>query len=329
MSERDDRVRLQRPSPMRKIRLLLTVLVSALAIGLVWLGGSEAVPGSSTFWLARPEALDELRRTAGSNGPQEVRVGIIGRTELPYWFNTAWGGFRPERRVFITLQLIYPDGHVMIDAPFGAETQRAILGDDAPFDANEFSRMQQALAIAKSIFISHVHRDHLGGLVDSPDPQALLSRTHVTPEQKAGFRRKGEVELRDPSTLGFDVADFDVLNNVHDFPRLEKFAPGLVAIKTPGHTPGHLMFFIRDASGREMLYVGDLVWSYRNIETGRSRPRAVARLYLGEDSTAVADQLRAVIIFANAHPEVEIVVAHDADRLERQLTSGVLIAGLR
>jgi glyoxylase-like metal-dependent hydrolase (beta-lactamase superfamily II) len=137
------------------------------------------------------------------------------------------------------------------------------------------------------------------------------------------------VELRDPSTLGFDVTDFDELKNVRDFPRLEQFAPGLVAIKTPGHTPGHLMFFIHTADGREILYVGDLVWSYRNIETGRSRPRAVARLYLGEDSTAVADQLRAVMTFATAHPDVEIVVSHDADRLEHQLATGVLIAGLR
>jgi glyoxylase-like metal-dependent hydrolase (beta-lactamase superfamily II) len=314
---------------MLKMRRLLTIVVPTLAISLWWLGGSEPVPTSSTFWLARPEALDELRRTAGNAGPQEVRVGIIGRTQLPCWFNTAWGGFRPERRVFITLQLVYPDGHAMIDAPFGAETQRAILGDDAPFDSSEYSRMQQALASAKSIFISHVHRDHLGGLVDSPNPRALLSRTQVTPEQKAGFRRKGEVELRDPSTLGFDVTDFDELKNVRDFPRLEQFAPGLVAIKTPGHTPGHLMFFIHTADGREILYVGDLVWSYRNIETGRSRPRAVARLYLGEDSTAVADQLRAVMTFATAHPDVEIVVSHDADRLEHQLATGVLIAGLR
>jgi glyoxylase-like metal-dependent hydrolase (beta-lactamase superfamily II) len=248
---------------------------------------------------------------------------------MPRWFNTAWGGFGPERRVFITVQLVYADGHVMIDAPFGRETQRALLGDDAPFDADAFARMQRALASAKSIFITHVHRDHLGGLVDSPDPRALLARTEVTVEQKAGFRRKGEVELRDPSTLGFDVANFDDLQRLEDFPRLQRVAAGLVAVKTPGHTPGHRVFFIRTAGGREILYVGDLVWSYRNVETGRSRPRAVAEYFLGEDTALVADELRALMTFAAAHPEVEILVSHDADRLERQIAKGVVQAGLR
>jgi glyoxylase-like metal-dependent hydrolase (beta-lactamase superfamily II) len=95
--------------------------------------------------------------------------------------NTAWGGLGREHRVFITLQLVYPNGHVMIDAPFGAETQREVVGDSATgFDAEQFGRMQSALATAQTIFISHVHRDHLGGLVDAADPAALLARTAVS-----------------------------------------------------------------------------------------------------------------------------------------------------
>ena len=80
--------------------------------------------------------------------------------------------------------------------------------------------MERALATAKSIFISHVHRDHLGGLVDSGDPLSMLARTEVTPEQKAGLRRKGEVEPGDPSTLGFDVESFDGVKRVLEFSRL-------------------------------------------------------------------------------------------------------------
>jgi len=306
--------------------LLLLFVAAALAIG--WLGSSVSVPETSTFWLARPAALDELRSAAGETGPREIRVGIIGRRDVPRWFNTAWGGLAAERRVFITLQLLYADGHVMIDAPFGPDTHRELAGEDAPFDADEFARMQRTLATARSILISHVHRDHVGGLVDSRDPRSLLSRTEVTPEQRAGLRRKGEVEPGDPSTLGFDVEDFDDLRRVREVSRFAQVAPGVVAIATPGHTPGHLLYFIRTADGRELLYVGDLVWSHRNIEVGRSRPRAIAEYFLDEDTAAVANQLRGLMTFAQRHPEVEILVSHDAERLERQIAEGVLQAGL-
>ena len=316
-------------SAMRIVGRLLLVLVALLGAALWWLSSSVPVPETSSFWLARADALDELRRTATGTGPAEVRVGIVGRTEMPASFNTAWSGFAPEPRVFVTLQLVYPDRHVMIDAPFGAATQREILGDDAPFDAEQFARMQQALASADTIFVSHVHRDHVGGLADAPDPRALLARTVVTPEQKAGLRRKGEVEPGDPATLGFDVPDFDGLKQVLAIDRLAPVAPGVVAIATPGHTPGHLLFYVRTANGREILYVGDLAWSFRNLEVARSRPRAIAEYFLHEDAPAVADQLRALITFAELNPEVTILVSHDAEHLERQIDLGVVEEGLR
>jgi glyoxylase-like metal-dependent hydrolase (beta-lactamase superfamily II) len=312
------------------LRRALLALIALVGIAVWWLGSSVPVPESSGFWLAQPDAIDQLRRAATGTGPREVRVGIVGRTDFPAWLNTAWGGFDREPRVFITLQLLYADGsHVMIDAPFGQATMQAILGDGAKFDADQFARMQSALASAQSIFLTHLHRDHVGGLVDAPDPGALLIRTALTSEQKAELRRKGDVKTSDPSTLGFDVPSFDGIRVLPAFDRFAGVAPGVVAVKTPGHTPSHLVFYIRTAGGREMLYVGDLVWSFRNLETGRSRPRAISQYYLREDAPAVADELRALITFAELNPEVEILVSHDADRLERQSDLGVIEEGLQ
>jgi glyoxylase-like metal-dependent hydrolase (beta-lactamase superfamily II) len=315
-------------STLRNVFSAVGIGLVVLGVGLAWMGSSVSLPDKSRFGLGEPGALQTLREAAVREGPQDVRVGVVGRTEFPAWFNTAWAGFGPERRVFIGLQLRYPSRHVIIDAPFGPETHHALLGPDAPFDEVEWERLQRALASADRILITHVHRDHLGGIADAVDPRDLLSRTHVTPEQKAGFRRRDEIELEDSRTLGFPVDDFEGLT-VHRFDRLTELAPGVVAIRSHGHTPGHLIYYIRTAEGRELLYVGDLVWSYRNLTFGRSRPRAVAQYFLGEDAEAVADQLRALIRFAEANPEVAILVSHDADRLDRQVADGVVASGLR
>ena len=125
------------------------------------------------------------------------------------------------------------------------------------------------------------------------------------------------------------VPDFDGLKHVLAIDRLAPVAPGVVAIATPGHTPGHLLFYVRTADGREILYVGDLAWSFRNLEVARSRPRAIAEYFLHEDAPAVADQLRALITFAELNPEVTILVSHDAEHLERQIDLGVVEEGLR
>ncbi len=313
----------------RRLALSAAGLVLAvLGAGLFWMGSSVSLPERSGFWLGEPGALEILRGVAVGAGPEEVRVGVVGRTEFPASFNTAWSGFSPERRVFISVQLRYPSGHVMIDAPFGPDTHRALLGPDAPFDQTEWERLQHALATADRILITHVHRDHLGGLADGVNPRSLLSRTHITEEQKAGLRRRGEIELEDPSTLGFPVENFEAVT-VHRFERTKELAPGVVAIRSHGHTPGHLLYYIRTAEGREILYVGDLVWSYRNLTLERSRPRVVAQYFLHEDVRAIAEQLRGLIRFARRNPDVAVLVSHDATLLEQQVADGVLASGLR
>jgi hypothetical protein len=60
-------------------------LLTLAVVAIWWLGSSVAVPETSKFWLAGPDALKELRRTAGDTGPRKVRVGIIGRAEVPRW----------------------------------------------------------------------------------------------------------------------------------------------------------------------------------------------------------------------------------------------------
>ena len=85
-------------STRRNVFFAIGLVLVILGIGLAWMGSSEPLPDESRFWLGEPGALETLRSAAAGVGPEEVRVGVVGRTEVPAWFNTAWAGFAAERR---------------------------------------------------------------------------------------------------------------------------------------------------------------------------------------------------------------------------------------
>ena len=106
-------------------------------------------------------------------------------------------------------------------------------------------------------------------------------------------------------------------------------APGVVLLKAPGHSPGSQIVFIQLAAGKEFLFIGDIGWSQRNVETGKGRPRALSAFMLREDRDAVFGQLAAIAALHQAEPEIAIIPGHDAGVIERLVGDGTMVAGFK
>jgi len=107
------------------------------------------------------------------------------------------------------------------------------------------------------IFISHVHGDHVGGLVSEEGKLAFPNATiHIS-----------KPEWKFLSGLGADkaknvgVSNYDALVAAMK-PKVDAFKPGAVtAVDIQGHTPGHSGYKI--TSGQDsILYVGDAMHHY-------------------------------------------------------------------
>ena len=142
------------------------------------------------------------------------------------------------------------------------EAGRAVLVDPGFHDAGGLALLDGALAAAgldriDAVWLTHAHRDHREGLGD------LLARwpgltVVVHPAEAARLGVDASVEpVADGATLDVGSRRVDVLH-------------------TPGHSPGHLAFAVRDVG---WMLVGDLLAGHGSVWVGA--PEGDMRAYLG------------------------------------------------
>jgi N-acyl homoserine lactone hydrolase len=206
--------------------------------------------------------------------------------------------------------IVYDDGWVLIDTGFNPKLARdpelraahytwpnytAVIPPGDPLvDQVEVAGLDWGdLAFCA---ISHLHCDHGGGLrllVDGP-PVVIQRREHEFAMERAGlehayFRTDYEIE-----GLDWLLVDGDV-----------DLAPGLKALDTRGHTPGHMSFAV-ELSDQTIVLACDAADLMANI-TGRTPCGVVAE---SADLTAATVSIERLAELAE-HPDTEVWPGHD------------------
>ncbi len=113
------------------------------------------------------------------------------------------------------------------------------------------------------VAFTHGHPDHLWGVLDDFDEPLFWNAQHlIGDEEHAYWTDPNTVETITPARQGFAVGARRRLEAVGDgltlFGSGDEIVPGLSAVATPGHTPGHMAFRISDG-GASALIVGDAI----------------------------------------------------------------------
>lgn len=147
----------------------------------------------------------------------------------------------------------------------GADPQIGPLlpaGGGEPLE-DALARHGVALGDIRRIYLSHLHNDHAGGLrlFDASVPvfvqRAELAfglSEHPLAEQQGIFR----IDFDDPR-IDWRLLDGDA-----------RLAPGVEAVFTPGHTPGHMSFLVELAGGGGCAFACDAADLTENIEQERA-----------------------------------------------------------
>lgn len=298
--------------------LLVIVAVSIPAYWWLLVESHKAPAGSHAIDIA------EVRRLADSQAgqkPQLVRVETVAHLSAPRTIVVAGDGWQKIDLPVSSYELVYPDHLAIVDAALTADIARGMSA--TTFDSAAYARMSGALARAALIVVTHEHPDHVGGLLAQPDLKKLLAASRLTREQVAELR--ANLSAQPFAALHLPANLFDGYTPL-DYVRYQAVAPGVVLIKAPGHTPGSQMVYVRRADGVELLFVGDVAWQMRSIETGREKARLVTWMG-GEDRGSVREELAALQQLHTANPQLHMMPGHDAAALDAFVKNGLLVKG--
>ncbi|MEE8543758.1 MAG: MBL fold metallo-hydrolase [Gammaproteobacteria bacterium] len=304
----------------------------ALRVGLIGLMLSPGMHSVSSFGAntddvipreseSYPENLLQRVRQAATMIPGELAVSInfvkVAESHRTYAAVIEDGSdelFISARTAF---QIVYPQGTVMLDSGMDEAVHRFYgFGREEPYWPDANAAVQAALRRAQLIIITHEHGDHVAGVLRSDDRDELAAKTILTKDQIRTLilaPQLPEITLTPAQARDYIVVDYELVLPV---------APGIVLIKSPGHTPGHQMIYVRLADGQELLFIGDIGWSLDNITELKLRPAAtIARV--GEDPQALMHQMTWVKQVM-AEDGLTVVPSHDDRLLTRYAEEGRL-----
>jgi glyoxylase-like metal-dependent hydrolase (beta-lactamase superfamily II) len=299
----------------RWLKIFITVIVVLGVVGggaYYWYFGDGGPPANVTPFGFDLEAARAKADELPGGKASAVEVETVATFNFPAIAAVGGDGWTMVPMAAYSYRVVLPTDTIVIDAALNAEQGKSL---NAQIDDDAYARMDMAMAEATQIVLTHEHPDHIGGIIAYNDPAGLGRALRLNKEQVESLPRFG---LTWPAALS-DYAPID-------YEGMLAIAPGVVLIRAPGHTPGSQMVYVKREDGKELLFIGDIGWLLRNVETGKSRPRVLSQFMLNEDRDAVFAELAMLKALHEAEPNLLIVPGHDVAAVDAIVASGAMSA---
>ncbi|MBZ5739379.1 N-acyl homoserine lactonase family protein [Nocardioides mangrovi] len=260
--------------------------------------------------LARPRPVDGP--VADLDGmPLRMHPLVLGWEPIPESLSLHGGSASTFLLEPVTAAVVvYADGWVLLDSGFDVDAladpairrARFVHGSYNPVVPPGDPLLEQVAALGlswrdlRAVGISHVHFDHTGGLrLVAPGIPVLLQRAEWE------YAATGAVVAANPSE--FRRSGLDVVLAEGD----TELAPGLWALDTAGHTPGHQSFAV-SLPGQRIVLACDAADLHVNV-TGPTRCGSTER----PEDAAAAQRAIERLAELDAAEGTTVWPAHDPD----------------
>ncbi len=188
----------------------------------------------------------------------------------------------------------------------------------ARFDVSGGDELPAALAsIGLSIadldtaVLTHMHGDHMDGAVHLGGMPVLVQGREIEHAHAAMTRLMARI-LRQPIPAGVRFQPYELDDGPFGAFEASKDLSGdgrVVAVATPGHTPGHVSVICIDDDGRHLMIAGDTTDSLEQLRARRADA-------VSPDPTITVATIDRILSHARANPVVYLP-AHDPESVSR------------
>lgn len=301
----------------RWILVGLAAMAFLTSAAVYWLFYDNRMPHSGAF----PLDLAAIRREAShipGPGPIRIETEALALRSAPEIAMVAGSSWRKVDIVQLSHRLVWADRSLVIDTGFDEPTARS-FGIES-YDRDAWRRIVDAMDRSDAIVVTHEHSDHLGGLLAHPRLASVLRKALLSPEQAVDSNYTKPLTWPPRVRTGYRPLRYEGLHAI---------APGVVLIRSPGHTPGSQMIYVRRADGHEYLFTGDVASLLDNVRLQRIRSRLVTDFITHERREAVMLQTQALKRLADRAPSLTLVPGHDAETVRRLVGLGLLTPQFR
>lgn len=300
----------------------LFVVLGLLAGGAMML--TARLPPAPAHARAAPrlEALPQVQVCWLEFSRSEVwgQIGTAGLTRTGTWKNTASG-----------LLVRHPKGDVLIDAGYSPNVREETKGrpllarfftgvalngiyDESSVTA-PLQRTGATMEGLKWFIPSHMHQDHIGGMVELTEVPVLLpaeEMERIRAKDPAVVPEHAKAVEGRMTAMAFEPKPYENFDESFDV-----FGDGVIVVtKIPGHTPGSIATFVNLSPTKRLVHVGDTVSLTESIE--RRLPKsAVLQFFTDTDARSAGASVARLTQLHELAPELYFLPAHDREAWER------------
>jgi glyoxylase-like metal-dependent hydrolase (beta-lactamase superfamily II) len=204
--------------------------------------------------------IGDIVVTAISDGYLDGNLEVMRNVDLDRAHQILRDAFRPARRTSVNTFLIHSKGRVaIIDTGSGNYLQPT-----AGFVQRNLAAASVEATSIDTVLLTHMHPDHSAGLTDMSNGQLLFPNAELVMHENElpywfddGAMAKADERSRKLYFLAGREQVAPYKSRTRLFREGEVF-PGVTAVPSGGHTPGHTAYLV--ASGKDQLMIwGDTV----------------------------------------------------------------------